>query len=76
MKTGEGDPGEMTAVQIALVSAAHLRSFVLGSKTIELKQRSLATLIDTGEIKTFNSAEVLAAMHRRDLYEQSSSRIF
>jgi nicotinamidase-related amidase len=35
-----------------------------GSKTIELKQRSLATLTDTGEIRTFNSAEVITAMRR------------
>jgi biuret amidohydrolase len=35
-----------------------------GAKTIELKQRSLATLTDTGEIKTFHSAEVIAAMRR------------
>jgi biuret amidohydrolase len=33
-----------------------------GAKTIALKQRSLATLTDTGEIKTFHSAEVIASM--------------
>jgi biuret amidohydrolase len=35
-----------------------------GSKTAELKQRSLATLTDTGEIKTLNSAEAVALMRR------------
>jgi nicotinamidase-related amidase len=37
-----------------------------GSKTPELKERSLATLRDTGEIMTFTTAEVLSAMQRRD----------
>ena len=35
-----------------------------GSKTPELKERSLATLKDTGEVLTFTTAEVLAAMQR------------
>jgi biuret amidohydrolase len=35
-----------------------------GSRTIELKQHSLATLTGTGEIKTFDSTEVMAAMRR------------
>jgi biuret amidohydrolase len=35
-----------------------------GSKTSELKQRSLATLADTGEIKISNSTEVITAMRR------------
>ena len=33
-----------------------------GSKTPELKERSLATLKDTGEVMTFTTAEVLSAM--------------
>jgi nicotinamidase-related amidase len=35
-----------------------------GSKTPELKERSLATLKDTGEILTFTTAEVISAMQR------------
>jgi nicotinamidase-related amidase len=35
-----------------------------GSKTPELKERSLATLRDTGEVMTFTTAEVLSAMQR------------
>jgi nicotinamidase-related amidase len=35
-----------------------------GSKTLELKERSLATLKHTGEVMTFTTAEVLSAMQR------------
>ena len=35
-----------------------------GSKTPELKERSLATLKDTGEVMAFTTAEVLSAMQR------------
>jgi nicotinamidase-related amidase len=34
-----------------------------GSKTPQLKERSLATLQDTGEVMTFTTTEVLSAMH-------------
>src|ERR1700749_613290 len=39
-----------------------------GSKTLELKERSLATLKDTGEVMACSTAEVLSAM-------QSGSRV-
>jgi nicotinamidase-related amidase len=35
-----------------------------GSKTPELKERSLAILKDTGEVMAFTTAEVLSAMQR------------
>jgi nicotinamidase-related amidase len=35
-----------------------------GSKTPELKERSLNTLMETGEVMTFTTSEVLSAMQR------------
>jgi nicotinamidase-related amidase len=35
-----------------------------GSRTVELKQRSLATLTDTGEVRTLDTAQIVSAMHR------------
>ncbi len=35
-----------------------------GSKTADLKMRSLATLAETGEVRTHSSAEIIASMRR------------